>query len=305
MSWLFSLALVEAYSADTCSDGEPSAPLSVMLTRRRFWRKDKMMGHSTHFPSGLTSRRLTATRGRAVLRSFLEDFPVRTSAQQGRGQGSPAAGQGYGDRWPGSLARYCQISSSWKTRQLSLLVGSTEFSGTWPRWGSMRNGECWEQRTWVRTTKGTGYGYWPTSNVPNGGRRVPNDATIKGGSTPTAYRHGKKMQVGLEQEVQWWPTPTVCGNYNRKGCSPTSGDGLATAVKMFPTPAARDYRSPNKRPYSARGGGKKGEQLPNAVGGQLNPPWVEWLMGWPIGWTGLEPLAMGRFRQWLRKHGED
>ena len=49
------------------------------------------------------------------------------------------------------------------------------------------------------------------------------------------------------------PTPTIAGNYNRKGASPTSGDGLATAV-----------------------------------GGQLNPTWVEWLMGWPLGWSDCD-----------------
>ena len=32
-----------------------------------------------------------------------------------------------------------------------------------------------------------------------------------------------------------------------------------------------------------------GRHMPH---GQLNPPWVEWLMGWPIGWTDLKP------RQW-------
>ena len=37
--------------------------------------------------------------------------------------------------------------------------------------------------------------------------------------------------------------------------------------------------------------------------GALNPPWVEWLMGWPIGWTDLKPLAMDKFRKWLRLHG--
>ena len=37
--------------------------------------------------------------------------------------------------------------------------------------------------------------------------------------------------------------------------------------------------------------------------GQLNPPWVEWLMGWPIGWTDLKPLAMDKFHQWWRLHG--
>jgi len=34
------------------------------------------------------------------------------------------------------------------------------------------------------------------------------------------------------------PTPTVCGNYNRKGASKTSGDGLATAInKSTSSPA--------------------------------------------------------------------
>jgi hypothetical protein len=29
-------------------------------------------------------------------------------------------------------------------------------------------------------------------------------------------------------------------------------------------------------------------------GGQLNQMWVEWLMGWPIGWTDLKPLEMDK-----------
>jgi hypothetical protein len=28
----------------------------------------------------------------------------------------------------------------------------------------------------------------------------------------------------------------------------------------------------------------------------------EWLMGWPTGWTALEPLATGRFHAWLQQH---
>jgi hypothetical protein len=57
---------------------------------------------------------------------------------------------------------------------------------------------------------------------------------------------------------------------------------------MWPTPASRDYRYPNASPYSARGGGKKGEQLPNAVGGALSPMFVEWLLGFPKNWTKVD-----------------
>jgi hypothetical protein len=39
------------------------------------------------------------------------------------------------------------------------------------------------------------------------------------------------------------------------------------------------------------------------AGGQLNPNWVEWLMGWPIGWTDLKPLGTAKFQQWCDSHG--
>ena len=35
-------------------------------------------------------------------------------------------------------------------------------------------------------------------------------------------------------------------------------------------------------------------------------PWIafrEWMMGWPIGWTALEPLETDRWLEWLRWHG--
>lgn len=34
--------------------------------------------------------------------------------------------------------------------------------------------------------------------------------------------------------------------------------------------------------------------------GQLNPDWVEWLMGWPVGWTSLKPLPKERFEEWKK-----
>jgi len=39
-------------------------------------------------------------------------------------------------------------------------------------------------------------------------------------------------------------------------------------------------------------------------GGQLNPPWVEWLMGWPIGFTDLKPLEMDKCHCARQQHGE-
>ena len=40
-----------------------------------------------------------------------------------------------------------------------------------------------------------------------------------------------------------------------------------------------------------------------AIFGRPSPTSFEWLMGWPIGWSGLEPLAMDKFQSWLQQHG--
>lgn len=76
----------------------------------------------------------------------------------------------------------------------------------------------------------------------------------------------------------------------------------AASRKMWPTPLKRDSRSFKG---AARMPNSQGtEPLVVQVGGQLNPNWVEWLMGFPIGWTALKPLGMRKFRLWLRQHGE-
>jgi len=89
-----------------------------------------------------------------------------------------------------------------------------------------------------------------------------------------------------------WPTPSVCGNYNRKGLSPTSGDGLATKVKMYPTPQNRGYKGKSQRANFQE---DNRDALPNVCGEntlpnkslRLSPDWVEWLMNFPEGWTDL------------------
>ena len=38
------------------------------------------------------------------------------------------------------------------------------------------------------------------------------------------------------------------------------------------------------------------------IGGKVNPDWNESRMGWPIGWTDLKPLAMGKIVEWQQAH---
>ena len=78
-----------------------------------------------------------------------------------------------------------------------------------------------------------------------------------------------------------------------------------TECGSWPTPCTRDYKGINSPEGLTRKDGKsRMDQLPNAVAyggtrtqpkGHLNPSWVEWLMGLPIGWTDLKPLVTDKF----------
>jgi len=104
-----------------------------------------------------------------------------------------------------------------------------------------------------------------------------------------------------------WPTPKasagepdfakMTGRDNRK---PGAGLSLATMAVLYPTPTVQDA--------SNNGGPSQYERnsLPlNAVaGGALNPTWVEWLMGFPLGWTALDASATPSSRKSLKSSGE-
>lgn len=62
-----------------------------------------------------------------------------------------------------------------------------------------------------------------------------------------------------------------------------------------------------KAKVKAKNGNGFGLNLGNAmtmegeVGGQLNPDWVEWLMGWCVHWSSLEPLSHDDFNKWMAR----
>jgi len=83
-----------------------------------------------------------------------------------------------------------------------------------------------------------------------------------------------------------WVDAKASGSRNTPNSKAHPGVSLTDAVRQdgghgrWPTPAARDWRS-------GRGRSPNGHtrQLPEQAGGQLNPTWVEWLLGYPTGWT--------------------
>jgi len=64
------------------------------------------------------------------------------------------------------------------------------------------------------------------------------------------------------------------------------------SLQKVPTPTHHNYKEGAYPSEYTR----KTPTLATHAGGKLNPMWVEWLMGWPIGWTDLKPLVMDKYQ---------
>ncbi len=168
MSWHFSQALEEAYSAENSSDGAPFAPLSGTPTHGTFWSPGKTTDALSRSRSGMTYRPSTDSHGEAVLTWCLADSLVRTSPQPEKAQASPEREAACGRKWHASLARFDPASCSWKTHQYSLLGDLEPYSETWPQWGMMRDGECWELPMLAPPSTESESGYWQTPTTRDG-----------------------------------------------------------------------------------------------------------------------------------------
>ena len=232
--------------------------------------------------------------------SYLEAFHARTSAPPEKGLVSPESDQDSGQKWHGLLAKFDPATCSWKTAQCSLFEDSEPSLETWPRWGSMRNGACWVRPTLAHRTSGNASGLWPTP--------------VADGDRTTNYAQGG---TSLGYAVRNWPTPTAFDAHGvsslRKDNNIQKGGRHGVSLNhavMWPTATATAYKgwSPNhnradtdnRLDYTVeREAYQSGQQTPPL---RLNPVWVEWLMGWPLGWTDLKPLEMGKFQEWQQQH---
>ena len=140
-------ALAEGYLPTFYSDTSQSAQSKSMSIASKSFRRGKKTVVFHGFPSLKMSRHSTAIHGAELLTSWLAAFRVKTSALPETAQDLTESVVECGTTWPASLAKLDRATSSWRTAQLSLLGGLEEFSQTWPRWGLMRNGECWERQT--------------------------------------------------------------------------------------------------------------------------------------------------------------
>lgn len=119
---------------------------------------------------------------------------------------------------------------------------------------------------------------------------LPGDIIRELWATPCARdKHGKttfKNQPCLPNEVsENWPTPTVADTFKGNLKSTQQKPGSAHSLDL---PTAVSWATPAAADAQGAAGGGMGRSLrtdTHGNGGQLNPDWVDCLMGFPPGWT--------------------
>jgi len=231
--------------------------------------------------------------------SSAEDSLAKTSVTPGRAQGLRAQDQDYGAKSPAWLASYDRNTSSWKTSQHSLVEGLDEFSETWPRSGTTRNGIAYQLPPLALRTYGTGFGSSPTHSIPT---PTAQDHIERQSTSTSVLNYETNKSVSLDRFAKMWPTPRASPNENRQTkLTPSQkagkhGINLAAAVHLWPTPRScsamaanftdntAKAKFPNLETVVARQMWPTGLEEETMIGA-LNPTWVEWLMGFPLGWT--------------------
>jgi hypothetical protein len=159
----------------------------------------------------------------------------------------------------------CGLVLSLPKTHLCFALGDLELScKTWPRWGIMLDGELSELGMSVRHINETECGSWPT----------PTTRDYKGARGKAAQeRKGNPLDT-IPNVLAYGGTQTPQVYLTPQANEDAAGTPAGKMQKMLGNSEVVRGKTPEEW--------KKGT---------LNPPWVEWLMGWPIGWTDLKPLV--------------
>lgn len=288
---------VAASLADSSWGTSPCAPLKSSPTASRCLSPGNVMASCPHSPSGMTCVPLTDTPGADTSMSSVAGSPAKTLATPANDKAFLGHAQVCGQSMPASLGRYDPATSSLRTSQRLLFEDSTASLRTLPRRGWMRGGVVWGLTMSVRPTGENAYGYWPT---PKAQELHGEKYTLE-----MSFAHWReRRQVCLSQVVsdqRMWPTPAATSAEGKGDLIQAIRGNANRHYNLWATPHAHNAHGAPGKACQERGGHQS--DLVAQVGGTLNPTWVAWLMGWPLGWTSLAPLGMDKYHAWQQRHG--
>ena len=220
-----------------------------------------------------TSKKLT---GETLfdLTSYVAATPASLSQQQ-ESETAQTTHDTYGLGLEKPLANYDQNTQSWKMYGDISLWGACPLLVNLPQSGMTRNGVLFLQPVWEPITGETESLLWPTPTAVT----RPMEGNVR------LYR--AQIRAGQMTETE---AEAILGK--------SVWEAQGKLLKIWPTPTTQEIEHPNlKLSKTGRRLSKDGksshslnlaDSVASPTGGKLNPMWVEWLMGFPQGWTDLE-----------------
>jgi len=301
----------------------------------RFWQTLWAKGFYPKRLSGPTCEPSTLSRG---VESWISSL-LATRANRSQSPESVAAKAiraTCGPKWLESWGNASQLLASSRTSQGTFSWDLIESPKTWNDWVTALRQECLRRRKLARVTRENGSSSWPTAKMSDGehggpSQRAHGDLTLPSASAQWLTPHGfantdaSGHEAGAAGEfgkqVKEWVTPASADSVGSHGGG--QGRSLRTDIaESWPTARANELAGRgHARRKPGTGGAMLSEtaencslQAQSTLDGdelsssgptsrpQLNPRFVEWLMGVPRGWTSLECSAteLSRYRALMR-----
>ena len=234
----------------------------------QYYQEDFLASHSVQ-PGSEEARTMTVTSGRKCCELYRKSGPL------------------------GSLVRMLLESSAWRSTRCYL---------TWKASATPAKRLLFRLVPSTPRTEGTGSQLWATPNTMD---HLPQRSPESLKRQAETSRKGRTRPANLREQVcvetvKMWPTPTArdCKGANSMEHLSTGNHiaQLANTVMLFPTPTTGagmcggtgNYQQLKTLEQNGVISEEERRSMAAGNGGQLNPTWVEAMMGFPAGWTELE-----------------
>lgn len=142
---------------------------------------------------------------------------------------------------------------------------------------------------------------WKKNITGKDGEPILWKTPIASDSANREFYHNSRGEPNLSGMVKMWPTPKAS---DYKGSGPVGSKSayhdlkkhnMKGVVMFYPTPTTGaglcggtgNFQQLKKLQQAGQISEEERRNMSQGNGGQLNPTWVEWLMGFPLGWTDL------------------
>lgn len=292
MGFLF-LAELEG-STSHLSNGSSQSPIVKEIDTQRACSSPECTTYNCQsLPFGMTCEAWTQAYCRPST-SSTEASPARTSVRLELVRAWRESEADFISNSSALSEKQSQLSSSLRTSLQSGHADLVVWCGDFPSSGMTSGGQLYRPKRLAPRTCGKGGFSWPTPRANDSEKRGDFDANNPRNGLPAAVKRSL------------WPTPRASdAEKNQRSTEGAAKEAarkggpqdLITAVQLWRTPCARDGTARGPSDPEKRKEQGHAVSLHDQVGGQLNPTWVEWLMGYPTEWTVCADWATPLYRR--------